>query len=115
MSKDPSSEDRDPVERLAEEFVARHELLGQPLHRVTIFTGRILGHGPYLTLGRGSFLRGPVGRGRWPGSPAAAPGRGYSGCSPPSWSEPALGPPRRCSAPRSGAASTPRGRAAPSC
>ena len=28
--------------------VARHELLGQPLHRVTIVAGLIRGHGPYL-------------------------------------------------------------------
>ena len=31
MSSDPSSDDRDPVERLAEEFVARHRRGDRPL------------------------------------------------------------------------------------
>jgi hypothetical protein len=41
--------------------VARHELLGQPLHRVAIVAGTLRGHGPFLSLGQRFSLRGPAG------------------------------------------------------
>src|SRR5262249_34533172 len=65
--------------------VARHELLGQPLHPVTLLARLIRGHGPYLSLGSGSVPRGPTGRGCRRGSSSLTdqvPARPSPGISP---------------------------------